>query len=256
MYHGALLAAYTVYEDLTYRDVLLAFAPLRCRAVPSLVELAHGRWRVVRIAESQSGSHGYQLARDEDVFFLRRQDGSLVGRFSSRGVDRERILHAVEDDRRGYPLYSGPDRHADSVRRYLKVRMESHWERFLNTERRLLKARRRGQLAKTLLIVLPYESKEEMERISHEDQSKAELGVVELRDGDGTVWHKHVEQLVPEDRRERLWAELRRLEWLLGRQAGRNTFLRQAASGRWTPPRIVPGAPPTPVNRGDVLQNR
>lgn len=200
----------------------------------------------MRVAELVGEPYGYRLARDEDVFFLRRQDGSLVGRFSSRGVEKERILQAIEDDRRGYPLYSGPDRHAQSVRRYLKVRMESQWKRFLDTERRLLDARRRGQLAKTLLIALPYESREELERISQEDQFKARRGLVELRNEDGSSRYKHIEQLVPQDRRERLGAELGRLEWLLGRQVKRNAFLRQAAPGRWTPPRVSPEVHPRP----------
>ncbi|HET7270329.1 MAG TPA: hypothetical protein VFI90_04515 [Rubrobacter sp.] len=183
--------------------------------------------------------HGYRLERDEDVLSLRRQDGSLVGHFSARGVTKEGILHAIEDDRRGYPLYCGPDEHAVSVRRYLRVRMESPWEKFLDTERRTLEARRRGQLAKSLLWILPCESREEIERITLEDHLRADEGFVELRTEED-VSYKHIEQLMPEDRQERMRAELRRLEWLLERQRRRNSIMRSAATGKSTPHKPAP----------------
>jgi hypothetical protein len=175
---------------------------------------------------------GYRLERDEDVLTLRRQDGSLVSRFSARAATTEGVLRVIEDDRRGYPQYAGPEEHAESVRRYVRVRMQSPWERFLNIERRTLVARRKGQLAKALLWALPRESQEEIDRITSEDRRRAEEGFVELRSEEGRSFYKHVEQLVPEDRQERIRAELRRLEWLLERQKTRNLFLSSASSRR------------------------
>ena len=132
----------------------------------------------------------------------------------------------IEDDRRGYPQYSGPEKHAESVRRYVRMQMECSWGRFLNTERRTLEARRKGQLAKALLWALPLESQQEIERMILEDQHRAEEGFVELRSEEGTLSYKHLEQLVPEDRQDRMRAELRRLEWLLDRQERRTMLLR------------------------------
>lgn len=172
------------------------------------------------------GSGGYRLEGDEDVLTLRRQDGSPVGRFSARAAKRGCILRVIEDDRLGYPQYSGPEKRAESVRRYVRVRMETPWERFLNTERRTLEARRKGQLAKALHWALPRESHEEIDRMTSEDQRRAQEGLVELRSEEGALSYKPVEQLLPEDRQDRMRAELRRLEWLLERQERRNMLLR------------------------------
>ena len=171
-------------------------------------------------------SGGYRLEGDEDVLTLRRQDGSPVGRFSVRAAKRRCVLRVIEDDRQGYPQYSGPEEHAGSVRRYVRVRMQCSWGRFLNTERRTLEARRKGQLAKALLLALPRESQQEIDRMTSEDQHRAEEGLVELRSEEGALSYKPVEQLVPEDRQDRMRAELRRLEWLLERQERRNILLR------------------------------
>jgi len=178
---------------------------------------------------------GHRLERDEDVLTLRRQDGSLVGRFSARAATTEGVLRVIIDDRRGYPQYAGPEEHAESARRYVRVRMQSPWERFLNTERRMIEARRKGQLAKALLWALPRESQEEIDRMTSEDQRRAEAGLVELKSEGGGSFYKHVEQLVPEDRQERIRAELRRLEWLLERQKTRKIILSSASSRRHPP---------------------
>ena len=173
---------------------------------------------------------------DEDVLTLRRQDGSPVGRFSARGAKRGCVLRVIEDDRQGYPHYSGPEEHAESVRRYVRVRMQSPWERFLNTERRTLEARRKGQLAKALLRALPRESQQEIDRMTSEDQHRAEEKLVELRSEEGAFSFKPLEQLIPEDRQDRMRAELRRLEWLLERQTRRNMLLRSGIILRAGPP--------------------
>ena len=172
------------------------------------------------------GPDGYRLEADADVLTLRRQDGSPVGHFSARAAERGCVLRVIEDDRQGYPQYAGPEEHAESVRRYVRVRMECSWERFINTERRTLEARGKGQLAKALLWALPRESQQEINRMTLEDQNRAHGGLVELRSAEGRSFYKHVERLVPEDRQERMRAELRRMEWFLERQDRRNAFLR------------------------------
>jgi hypothetical protein len=183
------------------------------------------------------GLDGYRLEAHEDVLTLRRQDGSPVGRFSARAAERGCVLRVIEDDRQGYPQYAGPEEHTESVRRYVRVRMECSWGRFLNTERRTLEARRKGQLAKALLWALPGESQQEIDRMTSEDQHRAMEGVVELSNEEGRSFYKHVEQLVPEDREDRVRAELRRIEWLLKRQERRNAFLRSGILRRSSPHR-------------------
>jgi hypothetical protein len=183
-----------------------------------------------------SGSGDYWLEPEEDVLTLHRQDGSPVGCFSAWGARRECVLQAIEDDRLGYPQYCGPEEHAESVRRYVGVRMQCSWERFLNTERRTLEARRRGQLAKALLRALPRESQQEVDRMTSEDQHRAKEGLVELRSEEGASSYKPVEQLAPNDRKQRMRAELRRLEWFIERQTRRNMLLRSGILRR-DPPR-------------------
>ena len=75
---------------------------------------------------------------------------------------------------------------------------EQQWRRFVEAERAALENRRRWQLAKLLRRTLPGESREELERLAQEDRSRAEAGLVELRDGDG-VYYKHVDGLTPKD---------------------------------------------------------
>jgi hypothetical protein len=175
---------------------------------------------------------GYRLEREPDVLTLRRSDGSFLGAFSVRGVTEQAVLRAAEDDRSGYPVYTGPQEHADSVRRMVRSRMESPWERFLRAERRTLEARKNGQLAKALAWRLPGESQEELDRMILEDRRTAEEGLLELRSEEGELSYKHVDQLTPEYRMDRIRAELARIEWLLERQGRRNIVLRWAYFGK------------------------
>jgi hypothetical protein len=174
---------------------------------------------------------GYRLEREPDVLTLRRSDGSFLGAFSVRGVTEQAVLRAAEDDRSGYPVYTGPQEHADSVRRMVRARMESPWERFLRTERRTLEARKKGWMAKALTQRLPGESQPELDRMASEDRHRAYEGLVELRSEEGELSYKHVDGLTPEDRPARIRAELARIEWLLERQGRRNIVRRLAYFG-------------------------
>jgi hypothetical protein len=165
---------------------------------------------------------GYRLEQDADVLTLHRSDGSFVGAFSARGVSEQALLRAADDDRFGRPIYTGPQEHADSVRRAVQTRMECSWEDFLRTERRLLQARKNGQLAKALARRLPGESQEELDRMASQDRRRAEKGLVALKPKKGEPYYKLVDELLPEDRPDRMGAELSRIEWLLERQGRRN----------------------------------
>jgi hypothetical protein len=174
----------------------------------------------------------YRLERDADVLILRRSNGSFVGAFSARGATGEAVLRAAVDDRSGYPAYTGPEEHADSVRQGVKARMERPWERFLQTERRMLEARKNGQLAKALGWRLPGESQMELERIALEDRSTAAEGLVELRSEEGEPYYKHIDQVTREHRLDRVRAELARIEWLLERRKRHSAILRSDSFGQ------------------------
>lgn len=93
---------------------------------------------------------------------------------------------------------------------------EREWQRFVEAERAALENRRRGQPAKLLGGALTGKRRKELERQAREDRSRAELGLVELRDDDG-VYYKHADDLTTEDLRARAMAEEDRKTWLTGR---------------------------------------
>ena len=175
---------------------------------------------------------GYRLEHTPDILTLRRADGSVVALFSARGATREAVARAVEEDRRGLPAYFGPEEYASSVRRLVETRARHSWERFLRTERRALEARRGGQMARAFTCRLPGESQKELDRMTSEDRGRAEKGLVALRSEDGELSYKHIEELSPGDRMDRIRAELARIELLLERQIRRNAILWSASFGQ------------------------
>jgi hypothetical protein len=98
---------------------------------------------------------------------------------------------------------------------------EEAWERYMTAERRDLEHRRDGLLARLLGVPLPGESRDELERLAREDERTVEEGLVALRSPGGEVWHKHVDDLAPEDRSAWVLAERARVMWLRGRQSER-----------------------------------
>ena len=101
----------------------------------------------------------------------------------------------------------------------------------MKREERRLRARKGGQRARTLVRALPAEPQEDLDRITSEDRRRAEKGLVELISEEGQLFYKHINDLLPVDRRSRIRAELARIEWLLERQQRRNLLLRQGISG-------------------------
>ena len=194
-------------------------------------------------SKSKFGTHGrtgspgwlppcYVLRYDPDVLSLCRADDSMVAVFSTRGATREAVMRAAKEDRQGLPAYFGPEEHAASVTRLVEARATASWEKFLMMERRMLQARKSGQLAKALHLRLPLETQEELEHMTSEDRKRAEQGLVALRSEQGELSYKHIDDLTPEDRMNRIRAEVRRMEWLLERQARRNALFRSTAFRR------------------------
>lgn len=88
----------------------------------------------------------------------------------------------------------------------------------MRAERRELEERRNGQLAKLLDgPLLPGETEEGLAKLKEEDRALAELGLLELRDEDGGVAYKHVDELQPGDRADRVRAEGARVRWITER---------------------------------------
>jgi hypothetical protein len=170
---------------------------------------------------------GYRVEHEPDALILLRPDGAVVARFSARGFSAEGVVRAAEDDACGHPQYHGPEQHVRPARRWVAARMGSTWKAFVRTERRLLGARRDGQLAKVLAWRLPEESREELDEMASKDRRLAEEGLVELRGEGGEVRYEHVDDLRPEDRGDRVRAELSRLEWLMERRERRNAVALQ-----------------------------
>jgi hypothetical protein len=91
------------------------------------------------------------------------------------------------------------------------------WEMFMVGEREALVGRATGRLAYALRTTLPGESREELDRLIEEDRRLARAGLVSLVAEDGTIDHKHVDELTPEDMPARRRAETARLDWLMER---------------------------------------
>jgi hypothetical protein len=91
------------------------------------------------------------------------------------------------------------------------------WEIFMSGERKTLVERANGRLGYALRTTLPGESREELDRLIEEDRHLAQTGLVSLVAEDGTVSHKHVDELTPEDIPARQRAEVARLDWLMER---------------------------------------
>jgi hypothetical protein len=91
------------------------------------------------------------------------------------------------------------------------------WEIFMSGERKTLVERANGRLGYALRTTLPGESREELDRLIEEDRRLAQTGLVSLVAEDGTVSHKHVDELTPEDMPARQRAEVARLDWLMER---------------------------------------
>ena len=98
---------------------------------------------------------------------------------------------------------------------------EEAWERYMSAERRDREHRRNGLLAGLLSVPLPGESRDELKRLEREVERTAEEGLVELRSLGGEVWHKHIDDLAPEDRSARALAERARAMWIKERQLER-----------------------------------
>lgn len=91
------------------------------------------------------------------------------------------------------------------------------WREFMETERREIRLRREGQLAKHLGAPLPGELPAMLKQLAAHDQTQAERGLVALMSGGNTVY-KPLEDLQPEDMPARIAANRLRTTWLKERR--------------------------------------
>jgi signal transduction histidine kinase len=104
--------------------------------------------------------------------------------------------------------------------------VQEAWEHYMQAERKDLRDRRSGLLARLLGAPLPDESLAELARLAEEDRLRAEAGLVELRDPHGEgVTYKPLEDLTREDRPARVAAERARAAWLKERHERRSAVL-------------------------------
>ena len=91
------------------------------------------------------------------------------------------------------------------------------WESFMRKERRELKLRKEGQLARLLGEALAGESPAALQRLAREDERQAEEGLVALT-SNGKTYYKLVEELTEGDMGARIAADRLREAWLKERQ--------------------------------------
>ena len=91
------------------------------------------------------------------------------------------------------------------------------WESFMRKERRELKLRKEGQLAKLLGEALAGETPTALQRLAREDQRQAEEGLVALT-SNGKTFYKLVEELTEADMAARIAADRLREAWLKERR--------------------------------------
>lgn len=101
------------------------------------------------------------------------------------------------------------------------------WEEFTRAERRELKLRKDGQLARLLGKPLPGEQPATLQRLASDDQRQAEAEMVALM-CNGKTMYKSIKDLRPEDMPARIAANRLRTTWLKER---RDRWL-----GRWELP--------------------
>jgi hypothetical protein len=158
---------------------------------------------------------------DPDILMLRRADGSVVAAFSARGATREGIRQAAKEDWRQRNLLGPEHRAAHASQPGAEGGpITKTWEQFLEAERQALQERKDGQLARTLSKALPGESQQELDRLTREDQRRAEEGLVEVLREDEKLF-KHIDELTPEDAQGRIRAERARRLWIKARQEHR-----------------------------------
>src|SRR5829696_3174038 len=107
------------------------------------------------------------------------------------------------------------------------------WDGFMEMERRKLRERREGKLRRALGRPLPGESSEQLDRIGGLDRSRAEQGLVSIKEG-GRISYKHIDDLSPLDMRFVTAAERVEVGWLKERVERR----KRGASAPPIPPHL------------------
>ena len=108
-------------------------------------------------------------------------------------------------------------RKREESKRRKQAEEEQAWADFVQSERREIKLRQNGQLARLLGQPLPGELPATLQKLAAHDQLQAERGLVALMSG-GTTTYKPLEDLRPEDMPARIAANRLRTSWLKERR--------------------------------------
>ena len=157
----------------------------------------------------------------EDV--LRTEAGKQLGKLSE-GPHRDQSAQQWQQD---LPRKRAKERRQTRQEERRQARQQERsqarlvvWKEFMEAERRELKLRRNGQLARMLGEPLPGEPTSMVVRLASEDRKQAEEGLVALMH-DGEVFYKHLEELSEGDMLARIAASRLRTTWLKERQEDR-----------------------------------
>ena len=104
-------------------------------------------------------------------------------------------------------------RKREESKRRKQAEEEQAWVDFVESERREIKLRQNGQLARLLGRPLPGELPATLQKLAAHDQLQAERGLVALMSG-GTTTYKPLKDLRPEDMPARIAANRLRVSWL------------------------------------------
>ena len=105
------------------------------------------------------------------------------------------------------------ERKREETRKRREAEEVEAWKDFMRNERRQIKLRQDGQLAKLLGEPLPGELPATLEKLVENDEIQAQRGLVALMSG-GTTTYKALEDLQPEDMPARIAANRLRTAWL------------------------------------------
>jgi hypothetical protein len=165
-----------------------------------------------RLNADLADEHGLRCAQEwKSVSAQMRADQEAGSRSLSEPTPVSRSAYEPR------PSPVDPEDDGDDEPARVGVHHEQAWEHYLEAERRELKMRKEGHLAKLLGSPLAEESAEELKRLAEDDRLKALEGLVALKTESGEIVYRPLEDLTPQDRRRRARAEGERVDWIVGR---------------------------------------
>ena len=149
------------------------------------------------------------LSEDDDLAVARREPEAEEASDGTSDGGRLDLEDALTDASRLQELA----RKREESKRRKQAEEEQAWVDFVESERREIELRQKGQLAQLLGEPLPGELPATLQKLAAHDQQQAERGLVALMSG-GTTTYKPLKDLRPEDMPARIAANRLRTAWL------------------------------------------